>query len=73
MDAEGVVRTVGASGARLHTLLAMEFRRFLNALVRIFCQIIKTGRRLIYRVLGYNQWLPTLFDTVDAIRRLRPA
>jgi len=51
----------------------MEFRRFLNALVRIFCQIIKTGRRLIYRVLGYNQWLPTLFDTVDAIRRLRPA
>ena len=54
-------------------LLAMEFRRFLNALVRIPCQIVNTGRRLIYRVLGYNQWLPTLFSTVDTIRRLRPA
>jgi len=35
-------------------LLAMEFRTFLNALVRIPCQIVKTGRQLIYRVLGYN-------------------
>jgi len=54
-------------------LLAMEFRRFLNAIVRIPCQIIKSARHLTYRVLGYNEWLATLFDTVDAIRRLRPA
>jgi len=54
------------------TLLAMEFRRFLNALVRIPCQIVNTGHRLIYRVLGYNEWLPTLFSTVDTIRKLRP-
>ena len=54
-------------------LLAMEFRRFLNAIVRIPCQIVKGARRLTYRVLGYNEWLATLFDTVDAIRRLRPA
>jgi len=53
-------------------LLAMEFRTFLNALVRIPCQIVKTGRQLIYRVLGYNQWLATLFKTIDAIRKLRP-
>ena len=53
-------------------LLTMEFRRFLNALVRIPCQIVTTGRRLIYRVLGYNEWLATLFSTVATIRRLRP-
>ena len=53
-------------------LLAMEFRTFVNALVRIPCQIVKTGRQLIYRVLGYNQWLATLFRTIDTIRRLRP-
>ena len=54
-------------------LLAMEFRRFLNAIVRVPCQIVKGARHLTYRVLGYNEWLPTLLDTVGAIRRLRPA
>ena len=40
-------------------LLAMEFRRFLNGLIRIPVQIITGGRRIIYRILGYNQWIHT--------------
>jgi hypothetical protein len=54
-------------------LLRMEFRRFLNGLVRIPVQIITTGRRIIYRVLGYNQWVYTFLKTFDRIRQLQMA
>ena len=53
------------------TLLGMEFRRFLNAIVRVPCQIITAGRRILYRILGYNQWTPTFVTTFTRIRRLR--
>ena len=34
----------------------MEFKTFVNAFVRLPCQIVRTGRRLIYRLLGWNPW-----------------
>jgi hypothetical protein len=52
-------------------LLAMEFRRFLNGLVRIPVEIITAGRRIVYRILGYNQWIYTFLKTFDMIRQLR--
>lgn len=54
-------------------LLRMEFRKFLNGIVRVPCQILCQGRRIIYRVLGYNPWVPDLFSTWERIRRLKPA
>ncbi len=42
-------------------LLKMEFSTFRNALIRIPAQIVRTGRQVIYRILAYNEWLPTLF------------
>ena len=51
-------------------LLKMEFRRFLNCLVRVPCQIVKTGRRIVYRVLGYNGWTGTFLGTFARIRAL---
>jgi hypothetical protein len=51
-------------------LLKMEFRRFLNHLVRMPCQIVKTGRRIVYRVLGYNAWTRTFLRTFDRIHAL---
>ena len=51
-------------------LLKMEFRRFLSYLVRVPCQIVKTGRRIVYRILGYNGWTRTLLRTFDRIRAL---
>ena len=54
-------------------LLAMEFRRFLHGLIRIPVQIITGGRRIIYRVLGYNQWTHTFLATFDRVRRLQLA
>jgi len=37
-------------------LLKMDFRTFVNCLIKIPCQIIRSGRRLIYRLLGWNPW-----------------
>ena len=51
-------------------LLRMEFRRFLNGLVRVPCQIVRTGRRIVYRILGYNGWTRTFMNTFDRIRAL---
>ena len=54
-------------------LLRAEFRHFLNVIVCIPCQIITQGRRLVYRVLGYNAWMSDFFSTWERIRRLQPA
>ncbi|SOH06079.1 hypothetical protein KSMBR1_3606 [Candidatus Kuenenia stuttgartiensis] len=44
-------------------VLKMEFRRFLNTLIMIPCQIVKTERKIVYRILGYNDWLKDFFAT----------
>ncbi|HEX4146883.1 MAG TPA: IS1380 family transposase [Pirellulales bacterium] len=49
-------------------VLRMEFKTFLNAFMRLPCQIVKTGRRLIYRLLGWNPWLAVFFRLVDRLR-----
>jgi len=35
-------------------VLRMEFRTFLSAFIKIPCQIVRVGRKLIYRVLSYS-------------------
>jgi hypothetical protein len=39
-------------------VLRMEFRTFINALLKIPCQIIRTGGKIVYRLLNWNPWLP---------------
>lgn len=51
-------------------VVKMEFRRFLQSLLLIPCQIICTGRKIIYRLLGYNAWLKDLFATVEHLQGL---
>jgi hypothetical protein len=48
-------------------LLKMEFRSFLQAIVLLPCQIVRTGRRIIWRVLSYNRWLGDLFATFQRL------
>ena len=48
-------------------LVAMEFRRFLNAIMLLPCQVVRTARRVIYRILGYNSWLGDFFATFERI------
>jgi hypothetical protein len=51
-------------------LVKAEFRRFLNAIMLIPCQVVRTARRIIYRVLGYNGWLSDFFATWERLQRL---
>jgi hypothetical protein len=50
------------------TVLGMEFKTFLNAFLCLPCQIVRTGRRLIYRVLSWNPWQPVFFRTLAQLR-----
>jgi len=49
-------------------ILGMEFKRFAHGFLQIPCQILKTGRRLVFRVLGYGDQLETFFRTFERIR-----
>jgi hypothetical protein len=42
-------------------LLRMEFRTFVNHWLRIPCQVLTTGRRLIMRLMAWNRWQPVFF------------
>jgi hypothetical protein len=55
------------------TLLRMEFKTFLNAVMRLPCQIVRTGRRIVYRLLSWNPWQETLLRAVDTLRCGRTA
>ena len=50
------------------TVLRMEFKTFVNAFMLLPCQIVRTGRRLVYRLLNWNPWQQLLFRTLDALR-----
>jgi len=50
------------------TVLGMEFKAFANAFLRMPSQIVRTGRRLVYRLLSWNPWQPTFFRTLAQLR-----
>ncbi len=49
-------------------VLCMEFKKFRNCFMLLPCQIVKTGRKLVYRLLGWNECLEVFFRAVDAFR-----
>jgi Transposase DDE domain group 1 len=49
-------------------VLRLEFKRFVNAFVRLPCQIVRTGRKLVYRLLAWNPYQPIFFRLVDQLR-----
>jgi hypothetical protein len=49
-------------------VVTMEFKRFMASLIRLPCQILRTGRRLIYRFLSYGPWQEPLLAAVAAWR-----
>ena len=54
--------------AEKHWVLGIEFKTFLNAFVRLPCQIVRTGRKLVYRLLGWNPHQAIFFRLVSALR-----
>jgi len=54
--------------AEKQKLLRMDFRTFLNAFIAVPAQIIRTGRRIIYRFLGWNRWQQLFFRFLDGVK-----
>ena len=49
-------------------VLGIEFKTFVNAFVRQTCQIVRTGRKLVYRLLAWNTYQPIFFRLVSVLR-----
>ena len=50
--------------AQKRWVLGLEFKGFVNAFVRLSCQVIRTGGKLVYRLLGWNPHL-SIFGRID--------
>jgi len=49
------------------TVLRMEFKTFLNAFMRIPVQVVRTSRRLVFRLLAWNPWQHVLLRGLDQL------
>jgi hypothetical protein len=53
-----------------HEIVRMEFRRFLNAVVLVPAQVLRTGRRLVVRLLAYGNLIRLLFRSMQTTATL---
>ena len=49
-------------------VIGMGFKRFLNAFIRMPAQIIRTGRRIIFRLFDWNPSRSIFFRALDALQ-----
>jgi Transposase DDE domain group 1 len=49
------------------SLLRMEFPTFCAAMIQMPCQIVRSGRRLIFRLLSWNPWQGVLLRLVERL------
>jgi hypothetical protein len=56
--------------ARGLELLKMEFRSFLQAIIQVPAQIVRTGRKIVWRLLGYTGWVKDLLATFARVAAL---
>jgi hypothetical protein len=61
-------RHAAAHKAAKRSLLRMEFATFCAAIIQMPCQIVKGGRRLIYRLLSWNPWQWPFLRLVERLR-----
>jgi hypothetical protein len=54
--------------AQKRGLLRMEFKRFVNTIILMPCQIVRGGHRLLYRMLSWNEWQGVFLRVVHALR-----
>jgi hypothetical protein len=50
-------------------LLRMDFTTFRRALVNIPAQIVRTGGKILYRLLAWNPWQHVFFRLLDQLRQ----
>jgi hypothetical protein len=54
--------------AQKRALLRMEFKRFVNTIMLMPCQIVRGGRKLIYRLLSWSPWQGVFLRVVHVLR-----
>ncbi len=52
-------------------LLTMEFRKFLDEVILLPCQIVRAGHCLIIRLIQWNPWVNMFCQVSELLRRLR--
>ena len=52
-------------------VLTMEFKAFVNAFLRVPAQVVRTSRRLVFRLLAWNPWQHVFLRAVDHLPDLR--
>ena len=65
---EGPGRHIEAHRQEKDTVLRMEFKTFVNTFLRLPCQIVRTGGRLIFRLMNWNPWQRVFFRTFAQLR-----
>jgi hypothetical protein len=65
-------RVDGGGNGRLprditRSLLDMDMSTFYKELIRIPCQIVRSGGRIVYRLLSWNRWQPVLMHLVSRL------
>jgi hypothetical protein len=57
--------------AEKRSLLRMEFSTFCVALIQVPCQVVRTGRQIIYRLLSWNPWQGVFLRLVERLHGAR--
>jgi hypothetical protein len=57
--------------AEKRCLVRMEFSTFCVALIQVPCQIVRTSRRIIYRLLSWNPWQGVFLRLVERLHGRR--
>jgi hypothetical protein len=57
--------------AERRTLMRMEFPTYRAAFIQMPCQIVRAGRRLIYRLLSWNPWQGVFLRLVERLHARR--
>jgi hypothetical protein len=57
--------------AEKRSLLRMEFSTFCVALIQVPCQVVRTGRRIHYRLLSWNPWQGVFLRLVERLHGAR--
>jgi hypothetical protein len=59
------------SGPTATAILRMEYRRFVRELVALPCQVFRSGRQLVYRLLTTTPWVRVVLESSCWLQRVR--
>jgi hypothetical protein len=57
--------------AEKRSLLRMEFSTFCVAMIQVPCQVVRTSRRIVYRLLAWNSWQGVFLRLVERLHGRR--